>query len=307
MTEDVPDVINPVNGLSYNACVQLTGFSVDKCHNAKTFHQFQPKVSVAFDVNQDASVYLSYGKGFKSGGFNPIGSRAALLAVAAAAGQPASSVFVQDQFNPELSTSYELGAKLRFFERRLSINAAIFHTDIKGAEQFQFIPSKGLQTTVSIDKIKSKGFDIDFAALLPTGTTLFGGYGYTDATVAQFAASPSFVGNAAPSTFKYTINAGITHSFTLSETTKFTPRVELNRQGPIWWDVNNTAGTRRDPVNLLKARLTLSSAKNWEVSAYGDNLLNKRYFQIVVPILSVFGVNHPAALRTYGLEGTIKF
>jgi iron complex outermembrane receptor protein len=51
----------------------------------------------------------------------------------------------------------------------------------------------------------------------------------------------------------------------------------------------------------------INSSKNGEISACGDNLLNKRYFQIVVPILSVFGVDHQAALRTFGLEATIKF
>ena len=308
VSEVVPGTINPVTGQSYNLCVQLTGKTADQCHSSTSFHQFEPKVSLAYDLSSDATVYASYGKGFKSGGFNPIGSRQALLAVAAAAGEPASSVFVQDQFDKEVSTTYEIGAKLRLFDRRLAINAAVFRTNITGAEQFQFIPSVGLQTTLNIDKIKSKGFDVDATALLPSGTQVFLGYGYTDAKVDAFAAAPSFVGNTAPGSFKYTLNLAATQNFQVSDNLRLTPRVEWARQGPIWWDVNNTPGTKRDALDLVKARLTLAARDNkWQVSAYGDNLLNKKYFQEVVPILSFFTVDFRGWTRTFGIEGTVKF
>ncbi|MEA3151624.1 MAG: iron complex outerrane recepter protein, partial [Gammaproteobacteria bacterium] len=94
--------INPLTGVSYNNCVALTGVPISACRNSRTFEQFEPKVSLSYDVNPNASVYATYGKGFKSGGFNPIGSRAALLGAAAGAGLPASSVFVQDQYDKEV-------------------------------------------------------------------------------------------------------------------------------------------------------------------------------------------------------------
>src|SRR3546814_15545567 len=59
------------------------------------------------------------------------------------------------------------------FDRRLAINGALFKTDIKGAQQFEFFPSVGLQTTVGIDKVKIQGFDLDFDAQLPFGLRLF--------------------------------------------------------------------------------------------------------------------------------------
>ena len=99
----------------------------------------------------------------------------------------------------------------------------------------------------------------------------------------------------------------MTQTFSISDTKTLTPRIELNRQGPIWWDVNNTPGTKRDALNLLRARLSLSGGKQWEISAYGDNLLNKQYFQEVVPILSNFTVNYRGWTRTFGIEGSMKF
>jgi iron complex outermembrane receptor protein len=301
-----PDEINGLTGTSYNLCVQLTGRPVEQCRESKTFEQFQPKVSLSWDITPDAVVYASYGKGFKSGGFNPIGSRQALIDATAGAGLPTDSIYLEDQYDKEVSDTYEVGAKLRLFDRALAINAAVFKTDIEGAQQFQFIPTVGLQTTISVDKIKSEGFDVDFAARLPGGTEVFGGYGYTDATVEEFAGEPSFAGNVAPGSFKYTINLGLTRAFAVSDGLSLTPRVEWSRLGPIWWDVANTPGTKRDAIDLVRARITLSREK-WEISAYGENLLDEDYWQEVVPILPIFTVNYRGWTRTYGIEGTVRF
>jgi iron complex outermembrane receptor protein len=307
IAEAASAAINPITGVSYNNCIALTGQTIDQCNAKRTFKQFQPKASISYDVSTDASVYASYGKGFKSGGFNPIGSREALIAAAVGAGLPASSVYVQDGFDKEVSTSYEIGAKVRLFDRRLSINAAVFKTDIQGAQQFEFYPTVGLQTTIGIDKVELKGFDFDFVLKLPTGTQLFGGYGYTDGKVADFAGNPVFNGNVAPGAFKSTLNFGASQTIALSDSLELVPRIEFNHFGSIWWDVANTPGTRRKPLDLLKARLSLKSGDGWEVSAFGDNLTNEKYFQEVVPLLGFFTVNYRGPTRSYGVEARMNF
>lgn len=305
--EVAPADINPVTGVSYNTCVAFTGRPVDECHASKTFKQFEPKVSLNYRFSPEVSAYVSYGKGFKSGGFNPIGSREALIAAAVSIGLPASSVYVQDQFSEEVSTSYELGVKARLFRNRLSINAAVFHTEIEGAQQFEFYPTVGLQTVVSVDEVKLKGFDLDFDALLPGEIRLFGGYGYTDGEISRFAGNPSFNGNISPGAFKYTLTLGATREFRFGADWALVPRMEFNRYGEIWWDVANTAGTRRDPLELLNARLSLKSGDRWEISAYGRNLTDETYFQEVVPLLGVLTVNFRGQPRTYGVEARVNF
>lgn len=307
IAEAASKAINPLTGASYNNCIALTGQTIDQCNATRTFKQFEPKASVSYDISRDASVYASFGKGFKSGGFNPIGSRQALIAAAQAAGLPASSVYVQDGFDKEVSTSYEIGAKARLFDRRLAINAAVFKTDISGAQQFEFYPTVGLQTTIGIDKVKLKGFDIDFDLQLPTGTRLFGGYGYTHGRVSNFAGNPAFNGNVAPGAFKSTLTLGASQTIELGGDLELVPRVEFNHFGSIWWDVANTPGTQRKPLSLLKARLSLKSGDRWEISAFGDNLTNEKYFQEVVPLLGFFTVNYRGPTRSYGVEARLNF
>ncbi|MGD8384790.1 MAG: TonB-dependent receptor [Lysobacterales bacterium] len=307
VAEEAPDEINPVTGTNYNLCIALTGRPLSQCHDAAKFKQFEPKVILSWDATPDVTTYVSYGKGFKAGGFNPIGGREAIIAAAVAAGQAPDSVYVEDAYNKEVSKSYEIGVKMRLLDNRLAFNAAAYKTDIEGAQQFQFVPTVGLQTTVSIDKVKVKGFDLDFTAMLPGDVKLFGGYGYADGEVDKFAANPEFNGNVAPNSFKYTLNLGATGTFPVTDDWALTPRVEWNRFGSIWWDVANTPGTKRKPLNLVKARLSLANQNGWNITAWVDNLTNEKYFKEIVPILEFFTVNFRGATRTYGLDVTKRF
>ncbi len=301
-----PD-INPLTGASYNNCVALTGLSFEDCTDSRTFKQFEPKASLTYEISPEASLYASYGKGFKSGGFNPIGAREALRAAAGGAGLDPDSVYVQDLYNKEVSESYELGLKTQLFNRRLSFNMAVFQTDISGAQQFEFYPTVGLQTTISIDKVRVRGIDADFNLRLPTGTNIYGGAGYIDGEIKQFDGNPAFVGNVAPGAFEYTISLGVSQEIAITDGIELVPRVEYNRYGPIWWDVANTPGTRRDPLDLVKARLSLRSDSGWEVSAFADNITNEKYFQEVVPLLGFFTVNYRGPTRSYGVEARYSF
>ena len=299
--------INPLTGASYNNCVALTGLAIEDCTNKRTFKQFEPKASLSYDIADIGSIYASYGKGFKSGGFNPIGSRETLQAAAIAAGLDPASVYVQDGYDKEVSSSYEIGLKTRLFDRSLSFNIAAFQTDIKGAQQFEFYPTVGLQTTISVDKVRLRGFDLDFEWNSDFGMKIFGSYGYVDGEVKQFAGNPAFNGNVAPGSFKSTLSLGTAYELPITDEFTLTPRFEVNRYGSIWWDVANTPGTKRDPLYIVNGRISLKSGDRWEISAYGNNLTNEKYFQEVVPLLGFFTVNYRGPTRSFGAEARVYF
>jgi iron complex outermembrane receptor protein len=292
---------------AFNLCVQAFSTPLSACNDSTTFRNFSPKVSLIYLAGDDLTLYANYGKGYKSGGYNPLGSRQALITAGAGAGVDESDIFVQDQFEEEVSESFELGAKGKFFDQRLSVNIGIFHTVVEGAQQFEFFPSAGLQTVTSIDEVELKGFDVDFTALLPSEYEVFGGYGFTDGEVTEFAANPSFEGNTAPGSVKTTATLGVTKTFELSNGLSLTPRLEVTRYGSIWWDVANTPGTERDPVTIVDGRLTLAEGAQWEVALWGKNLTDEEYYQEVVPLLGVLSVNYRAPTRSYGVDFTYHF
>lgn len=272
------------------------------CSDSEVFTNFSPKVSLIYTMSEDVNVYANYGKGYKAGGFNAIGSRQRLINVS----PPGTQVFVQDSYDEEESDSYELGMKGSFFSGALLINAGVFYTIVEGAQQFEFFPTSGDQTVTSLDEVELRGFDVDFQAMLPSDVRLFGGFGYVDGELTEFTANPDFEGNTAPGTTEYTATLGATRVFNLNDSLTLTPRVEVYAYGPIWWDFANTPGTERDPVELLEARLTLAS-QDWELAAWGKNLTDEEYFQEYVPLLGVLAVAYRAPTRSYGIDFTYRF
>lgn len=303
-----PDGVNTVTGEpTYNQCVLRTGRAAADCNDETTFHQFQPKVTLSYTFPDDTgNIYASWGKGFKSGGFNTIGVRDLLIAGAIAAGGDPSLIFVTDSYDKETTDAYEIGFKSRFMDGRLSINGAVFRTDVTDAQQFEFFPVGSIQAVSRIDKQKVEGFEID-ASFAPTDyVTLFAGYGYTDAKITELQAQPLFEGNRVPYIEKDNLLVGAQFDAPINSQLDFVGRVEYTRRGSIWYDSSNLPGSRRDPVDLINARVGIA-AEDWTLSLWGRNLNNEKYASESVPLLSILNVPFKAPTRSYGLEVRYNF
>lgn len=303
--ELAPDAINPVTGANYNLCVLALSIPLDQCNDSATFRKFVPKATLTYK-SDIGTLYASYGKGFKSGGYNPIGTRAATIAAVVAAGGSASDVYVQDAFPEETSESYEVGAKGRFFDGLLNVNLAAYLTDISNAQQFVFFPTAGIQAIESIDKIRVKGFEVDATLNLPGDIQLSAAYGYNHGRIRKYTPNPAFEGNVAPLALKYTVNVAASKVFHVTDSLTLTPRAEYQRLGPIFWDAANTAGTERSAVNLVNARVTLSGER-WEAGLWGKNIFQERYNAEFVPLIGVLAVVYKADPRSYGVDFKVKF
>jgi iron complex outermembrane receptor protein len=297
--------VEEVSPLAFNQCVIQNNIPLSECNSQKTFKEFSPKVTLTFRPSEESSIYASYGKGFKSGGFNPIGSRNILLEATPPEFQ--DQVYVQDIYLPEISKSFELGGKLQLLDRRLFLTAAAFQTKVDGAQQFAFFPSKSLQTVVSIDKVKLKGFDFSADWRSTGGTIINFGFGYVDGKVTEFAGNPAAAGNVAPGAAEYTLSAAISQELDLTPDLQLVPRLEFTKAGRMWSDADNTPGTKRPPISLLNGRVTLKSESGWQVSGFVDNITNEKYYNVVVPLLSVLSVQYRGWTRSYGVEARYSF
>lgn len=73
-----------------------------------------PSARIQYDINPAAMIYASYGRGFKSGGFN---------------GTETSGDAANVPFVPEYVTAYEVGLKSEWLEDSLLANVAVFRSD----------------------------------------------------------------------------------------------------------------------------------------------------------------------------------
>ncbi|MBO9712120.1 TonB-dependent receptor [Sphingomonas sp.] len=153
------------NGTLYIVNNTATNF---KLHYDKG--RFDPMVTLAFDPSSDIDLYAKYSTGYRAGGAND-----------------RSSNF--SAFGPETVKSYELGAKMDFFEHKARLNLAGYIMDRTGTQiDFDFIDSTPgsptlnahTQNTANASGItKIRGLEADLTLRPVEHLTLGASYAYT--------------------------------------------------------------------------------------------------------------------------------
>ena len=308
LTPDVPNLVaDPSGNTSYNQCVLRTGRAPKDCNDDNEFKQFQPKITLSYSLpNDTGNIYATYGKGFKSGGFNTIGTRDILIESAIGAGGDPNLVFTADSYEKETTDAVELGIKTRLMDGRLMFNAAIFQTDVENAQQFEFFPVGSIQAVSRIDEQEIKGWEFDATFQATDNLTIFAGYGYTDAEVTELKAQPLFEGNKVPYIEEYNGVLGFQHSKELSNGVTLIARAQYMKKGEVWYDSGNLPGSERSPIDLVDARIGLRT-ETWSATIWGKNLNNEKYSSESVPLLSILNVPYRAPTISYGLEFQYNF
>jgi iron complex outermembrane receptor protein len=97
------------------------------------FQEFTPRASVTYEINDDHTVYASYARGFKGGGFDPRGVSTACRNPTGGACN-SQQLFDFMSFDPETVDSFELGYRASLFDRRLTFSLAAFHAEYKDVQ-----------------------------------------------------------------------------------------------------------------------------------------------------------------------------
>lgn len=307
-----PDIPNPFSEIApgapaatYNLCVANTDFDADECADERTFKQLQPKATVTYKLpSGNGSVYAGYGRSFKSGGFNPIGTRAVLL-------QGIPDILVQDSYDKEVSDSFEVGFKSQLFDNRVSINGAVFYTEVSNAQQFEFFPTGGIQAISQIKETQIWGGEIDINARVTDTLTLFGGVGILDDEITDIdsenpADRDAIIGNRIPFVPEYNWSAGFQLVQPVSNNVDLLARADYTRTGKVWYDQRNQANTEREAIEIVNARLGLGN-DTWEVALWSQNLFDEEYNADAVVILPIAHAVFKAPGRSYGLEARFNF
>ncbi len=271
----------------------------------QTFEDLQPILAARWNVTEEVSVYASYGEGFRSGGFNPLGSRQAIITV-----DQLVNTTVQDEFDKETSRSYELGLKSQFLDNRVRFNAAGFYTEVEDAHYFQFFPLSLARVISIIDEVEIWGFEAEASAGLTQGLEVFGSFGWIDSEIQANAEDPQSVGNDMPYTADYTLALGAQYIAPLTDRIDFVGRIDYTREGEMWFDTLNTPGTQRDPVDLVNLRLGVED-ENWSLTFFGRNIFDEEYnadgVVLINPFIGAFNFVTKGAPATYGLELGYRF
>ncbi len=255
-----------------------------------TWSKLQPKGTLRFKPTDNVTLYTSWSRGFRSGGFNQTG----VGAVAAA-----NNIYgVGDLFNAEVADTIEVGAKAQSDSGRLNGSVAVYSTKSTNGYFFVYLSQNGTQNLGNLDS-KYKGFEAEVNARPFDQLELHAAYGYTHSRI-TYMQDTSVIGNEAPLVTKDTINLGAQFTQPIGAGLALTLRGDFQRIGRTWWEPYNT--TSRNPVSLLDTRVGVR-ADSWSVTAWAKNLTNKKYNAEFSPGNFLFR----ALPRRYGLEFDYHF
>jgi iron complex outermembrane receptor protein len=332
----VPNVMS--SGLNGNLAGQPINPAFNEFPNGipdrhATFSEWQPKLTWRWSATENMNVYASWGRGFRSGGFNSIGSEATInFWYNTGFGGPGevvdSQLTILDEYDKEVTDSWEIGLKTMWLEDRLRINGAFFSTKIDDNQFFEFFagPFGLMRVVTTIDKAKISGFEADFDWAIGQNFRLYGGLGLLNSEIKENINRPLSVGNDVPQAPGQTYNLGGQLDFAVGENWNLMARLDWQYVGKMWfhtlqgeevptiWQVffgpnidSNMSRARRDAYQTVNARLSLSN-QNWIFTLWGRNLTDDDYLQEVIPAPEFGGsFIHPSSLRAYGVEATYRF
>ncbi|MGB3471364.1 MAG: TonB-dependent receptor [Erythrobacter sp.] len=327
----VPNATDPFGGGPINPG-QAFGPIPDQ---SETFQQFQPKISLRYEVSDDVNFYANWGIGFKSGGFNNQGSAAI---VDQAFNQfIGTNVLIEDQYRKETSSAFEAGLKGELLGGRVTFDLAGYYTDIDDLQFFEFfVGGFGLLRVVSnIDEVQIYGAELNLTAEIMDGWTIFGSGNVTESEIKANAVRPVTVGNESPYTAEYTINVGTQLDVPVSSSVDFIGRADYRITGPTWFhtvqdDTSPTlfsgllpgsalalpafvgdadySITQRDEFGVLDVRIGLEFNDNFTIIAFAENLTDERYLNEVIPAIEFGGsFLSPGGLQRFGMELAFDF
>jgi iron complex outermembrane recepter protein len=143
----------------------------------KEFEKFTPRVSVSYKLTPDLTTYVSWGEGFKSGGFDMRGD--AVLYPDTVKG-----------YRPETVETWEIGLKGSLFDNRLNFATAIYDSSYEDQQITTQYPAGETVASV-VDNVGSssiRGWEFEGRLRVTDNLTLNGMLSYTDAKFEQFMA-----------------------------------------------------------------------------------------------------------------------
>jgi len=239
------------------------------------------RVGVQFDAAPGVMAYATVSRGYKGPGFNAL---------------QGATIAAMIPVRPEIPTSYEAGIKSSLFDRRLTLNLAVFDTRFKDFQAQFYDPSApplGAFIIGNAGELRARGAELEWAARPIAALTLSGGVTYNDAVYTDFknvacwgtpATQPGCVGGifdasgtSLPNAPKWTYNLQARYERDLSD--------NLSGFATANWywrdEVNDSLG---DPQMVREAYGLLGGAVGvadpggrWQASLYVRNLLDQFY------------------------------
>ena len=263
-----------------------------------------PMANLSWSITPDHMVYATAAKGFRDGAAQlPVPSSCdADLARLGLTSSPT-------RFGPDSVWSYEIGAKNRLFDRRLTINVDGYVEKWDKVQQTIILPTCGFARTANASDATIKGFEFELQAQLTDTLGIDQSVSYTHARFDQDnVASGTTKGEELLNVPEWTASGTLRYDRPLGSVYHIFARATASYVGPT---IALTSERERLPdYTLVGLRCGLRTDR-WSATLFIDNLTDKRAalnnagsLTLNVPGLDRVVTNRP---RTFGVDLSTRF
>jgi iron complex outermembrane receptor protein len=249
-----------------------------------------------YAISNNVRAYIRYARGFRSGGYN-------------------GSAYTQSTVStvtPEYLTDYEAGIKSEWFDKRLTVNASVFHYDYRDIQVFALAPNPlggaPVSTLSNAGQGRADGFELELKAQPTNSLYLFANLGLLNTRFTEFANVPTAVGNSFARSPHTTIDVGGEYRVPL-------PVGSIAVGGDInYRSTEYFSATRQTIPQLWQSGYTVmnahvsyvSSNQKYILTGYVTNLTNKVYKKLeLLPSYGAYPVLYGDP-RVFGLTFTAR-
>ena len=265
----------------------------------ETFDEPTWRLALDYDIGEDALIYASHNRGFKSGVYNTLA--------------PGTAV------EPEIVDAYELGFKSTLLDGTMRLNGSVFFYDYQDL-QLQAVTGTGVVMLVNAADSEIFGAELEWLWAATDSLDLYANVSHLDTEYTKFPGAqrfePSGYGGNTPIIFdadgnelsrapEYTFNIGGAYTWQLENNGAIKLNANYYYNDGFFWEPGNSI--EQDSFELLSAGLSwVSPQEQYEVRISGNNLLDEEY-SVNRGIGAASDGMSPAAPRTYGIEFTYNF
>lgn len=274
-------------------------------------NNFSWRVTLQDEFTQDIMGYATVARGYKGPGFSALTVTASNIV----------NNQVDQRIQPEIPTSFEVGIKSELFDRRVLLNADVFHTDYKNFQAQVSTPTpNGFVSIVhNAGEVKTEGVEVAAVAKFTPELTGNAQVSYIKARYGDFPGVSCYVTLSNPATgatvnqpecttaatatpvlaagtinangnrlagspdWQYLMALNYEHPNTVASLTGF-GYVGWNWQGRVDYAANNDPKQEQASFGMLAANVGLGDADGkWRVTIYGTNLLDKHWAAGISP------------------------
>lgn len=272
-----------------------------------TFEEVSWTIGVSWNVSEQALIYAKIANGFKSGGF---------------IGDITVQSILEEPYDEETLTSYEIGLKSDWLDGRLRWNATFFYYDYQDVIlalniPAASIPDSGIDLLINENGADAEvyGFESDLWLVPAEGLDIKFGMTWLDTDTSGIATSPFPVnerldGNELIYAPKFSANGLVRYEkpFADGRWLGF-GQFDFTTRAKHWAESTNVPVSRIEGYTLLNARLGIRlSNSRWQISVWGKNLTDEGYTQYINDLSGLGSIiKTPGYPRTYGLDVSFSF